>query len=136
MKLMQKIDKKIASVDHKIEIVSPLKIDLISQIFLCNFNDIKSVVRVDFDLPNWTRATCWSGLACRTQPGLPRQHTMLRKSDRSLVRHIRVATFRSLLGIWLGERRGHRSAQQPITHSAQATSNASNNQVHAAISAL
>jgi len=30
---MQKIDKKIASVDHKIEIISPLKIDLISQIF-------------------------------------------------------------------------------------------------------
>ena len=52
---MQKIDKKIASVDHKIEIISPLKIDLISQIFLCNFNDIKSVVRVDFDLPNWLK---------------------------------------------------------------------------------
>ena len=55
MKLMQKIDKKIASVDHKIEIISPLKIDLISQIFLCNFNDIKSVIRVDFDLPNWLK---------------------------------------------------------------------------------
>ena len=55
MKLMQKIDKKIASVDHKIEIISPLKIDLISQTFLCNFNDIKSVVRVDFDLPNWLK---------------------------------------------------------------------------------
>jgi thiamine kinase-like enzyme len=52
---MQKIDKKIASVDHKIEIISPLKIDLISQIFLCNFNDIKSVIRVDFDLPNWLK---------------------------------------------------------------------------------
>jgi len=52
---MQKIDKKIASVDHKIEIISPLKIDLISQTFLCNFNDIKSVVRVDFDLPNWLK---------------------------------------------------------------------------------
>ena len=51
MKLMQKIDKKIASVDHKIEIISSLKIDLISQIFLCNFNDIKSVIRVDFDIP-------------------------------------------------------------------------------------
>ena len=55
MKMMQKIDKKIASVDHKIEIISPLKIDLISQIFLCNFNDIKSVIRVDFDLPNWLK---------------------------------------------------------------------------------
>jgi thiamine kinase-like enzyme len=55
MKLMQKIDKKIASVDHKIEIISPLKIDLISRTFLCNFNDIKSVVRVDFDLPNWLK---------------------------------------------------------------------------------
>ena len=52
---MQKIDKKIASVDHKIEIISSLKIDLISQIFLCNFNDIKSVIRVDFDLPNWLK---------------------------------------------------------------------------------
>ena len=52
---MQKIDKKIASVDHKIEIISPIKIDLISQIFLCNFNDIKSVIRVDFDLPNWLK---------------------------------------------------------------------------------
>jgi thiamine kinase-like enzyme len=55
MKLMQKIDKKIASVDHKIEIISPLKIDLISQIFLCNFNGIKSVIRIDFDLPNWLK---------------------------------------------------------------------------------
>jgi len=55
MKLMQKIDIKIASVDHKIEIISPLKIDLISQIFLCNFNDIKSVIRFDFDIPNWLK---------------------------------------------------------------------------------
>ena len=52
---MQKIDKKITSVDHKIEIISSLKIDLISQIFLCNFNDIKSVIRVDFDIPNWLK---------------------------------------------------------------------------------
>ena len=52
---MQKIDKKIASVNHKIEIISSLKIDLISQIFLCNFNDIKSVIRFDFDLPNWLK---------------------------------------------------------------------------------
>ena len=52
---MQKIDKKITSVDHKIEIISSLKIDLISQIFLCNFNDIKSVIRFDFDLPNWLK---------------------------------------------------------------------------------
>ena len=52
---MQKINKKIASVDHKIEIISSLKIDLISQIFLCNFNDIKSVIRVDFDIPNWLK---------------------------------------------------------------------------------
>jgi thiamine kinase-like enzyme len=55
MKMMQKIDKKISSIDQKIEIISPLKIDLISQIFLCNFNDIKSVIRVDFDLPNWLK---------------------------------------------------------------------------------
>ena len=55
MKLMQKIDKKISSIDQKIEIISPLKIDLISQIFLCNFNDIKSVIRVDLDLPNWLK---------------------------------------------------------------------------------
>jgi len=52
---MQKIDKKIALVDHKIEIISSLKIDLISQIFLCNFDDIKSVIRVDFDIPNWLK---------------------------------------------------------------------------------
>ena len=52
---MSKIDKKIASIDQKIEIISPLKIDLISQIFLCNFNDIKSVIRVDFDIPNWLK---------------------------------------------------------------------------------
>ena len=44
---MQKIEKKIASVDQKIEIISAIKIDLISQIFLCNFNDIKSVIRID-----------------------------------------------------------------------------------------
>jgi thiamine kinase-like enzyme len=55
MKLMQKIDKKIASVDHKIEIISSLKIDLISQIYLCNFNDIKSVIRIDSDIPNWLK---------------------------------------------------------------------------------
>ena len=52
---MQKIEKKIASVDQKIEIISAIKIDLISQIFLCNFNDIKSVIRIDFDLPNWLK---------------------------------------------------------------------------------
>ena len=52
---MQKIDQKIASIDQKIEIISPLKIDLISQIFLCNFHDIKSVIRVDFDIPNWLK---------------------------------------------------------------------------------
>lgn len=52
---MLKIEKKIASIDGKIEIISPLKIDLISQIFLCNFNDIKSVIRFDIDLPNWLR---------------------------------------------------------------------------------
>lgn len=55
MKSMLKIEKKIASIDGKIEIISPLKIDLISQIFLCNFNDIKSVIRFDIDLPNWLR---------------------------------------------------------------------------------
>ena len=55
MKSMLKIEKKIASIDGKIEIISPLKIDLISQIFLCNFNDIKSVIRLDIDLPNWLR---------------------------------------------------------------------------------
>ena len=55
MKSMLKIDKKIASIDGKIEIISPLKIDLISQIFLCTFNDIKSVIRLDVDLPNWLR---------------------------------------------------------------------------------
>ena len=55
MKSMLKIEKKIASIDGKIEIISPLKIDLISQIFLCTFNDIKSVIRLDVDLPNWLR---------------------------------------------------------------------------------
>ena len=55
MKSMLKIEKKIASIDGKIEIISPLKIDLISQIFLCTFNDIKSVIRLDIDLPNWLR---------------------------------------------------------------------------------
>ena len=55
MKSMLKIEKKIASIDGKIEIISPLKIDLISQIFLCNFNNIKSVIRLDIDLPNWLR---------------------------------------------------------------------------------
>jgi thiamine kinase-like enzyme len=52
---MSKIEKQIASIDEKIEIISPLKIDLISQTFLCNFNDIKSVIRVDIDLPNWLK---------------------------------------------------------------------------------
>ena len=55
MKSMLKIEKKIASIDGKIEIISPLKIDLISQIFLCNFNDNKSVIRLDINLPNWLR---------------------------------------------------------------------------------
>ena len=52
---MKKIDKKITSINHKIEIISSLKIDLISQTFLCNFNDIKSVIRIDFDIPNWLK---------------------------------------------------------------------------------
>ena len=52
---MPTIDKKLASINQKIEIIVPLKIDLVSQIFLCNFNDIKSVIRVDFDLPNWLK---------------------------------------------------------------------------------
>lgn len=52
---MSEIEKQIASIDEKIEIISPLKIDLISQTFLCNFNDIKSVIRLDIDLPNWLR---------------------------------------------------------------------------------
>lgn len=52
---MLKIEKKIASIDGTIKIISPLKIDLISQIFLCTFNDIKSVIRLDIDLPNWLR---------------------------------------------------------------------------------
>ena len=52
---MSKIEKQIALIDEKIEIISPLKIDLISQTFLCNFNDIKSVIRVDVDLPNWLK---------------------------------------------------------------------------------
>ena len=55
MKSMLKIEKKIASIDGTIKIISPLKIDLISQIFLCTFNDIKSVIRLDVDLPNWLR---------------------------------------------------------------------------------
>ena len=52
---MPTIEKKLASINQKIEIIVPLKIDLVSQIFLCNFNDIKSVIRVDFDLPNWLK---------------------------------------------------------------------------------
>ena len=52
---MFKIEKQIASIDEKIEIISSLKIDLISRTFLCNFNDIKSVMRVDIDLPNWLK---------------------------------------------------------------------------------
>jgi len=53
MKLVRKVEKKISSIDGEIKIISPLKTDLISEIFLCTFNDIKSVLRVDFDLPNW-----------------------------------------------------------------------------------
>ncbi|MDA8798526.1 phosphotransferase [Gammaproteobacteria bacterium] len=53
MKLVRKVEKKVLSIDGKIKIISPLKIDFISEIFLCTFNDIKSVIRVDFDLPNW-----------------------------------------------------------------------------------
>ena len=55
MKLMQKIDKKIASVDHKIENISSLKIDIISKIFLFNFSDFLFVIWFDFDLPNWLK---------------------------------------------------------------------------------
>lgn len=53
MKLVRKVEKKVLSIDGKIKIISPLKIDFISEIFLCTFNDIKSVIRVDFELPNW-----------------------------------------------------------------------------------
>jgi len=53
MKLVRKVEKKVLSIDGKIKIISPLKIDFISEIFLCTFNDIKSVIRLDFDLPNW-----------------------------------------------------------------------------------
>ncbi|MDA9561685.1 hypothetical protein N9S06_03470, partial [Gammaproteobacteria bacterium] len=53
MKLVRKVEKKISSIDGEIKIISPLKTDLISEIFLCTFNDIKSVLRVDFDLSNW-----------------------------------------------------------------------------------
>jgi len=53
MKLVRKVEKKVLSIDGKIKLISPLKIDFISEIFLCTFNDIKSVIRVDFDLPNW-----------------------------------------------------------------------------------
>ena len=53
MKLVRKVEKKISSIDGEIKIISPLKTDLISKIFLCTFNDIKSVLRLDFDLPNW-----------------------------------------------------------------------------------
>ena len=53
MKLVRKVEKKISSIDGEIKIISPLKTDLISEIFLCTFNDTKSVLRLDFDLPNW-----------------------------------------------------------------------------------
>ena len=53
MKLGRKVERKSSSIDGEIKIISPLKTDFISEIFLCTFNDIKSVLRLDFDLPNW-----------------------------------------------------------------------------------
>ena len=46
---MEQLKKIISNIPHEIKIICPLKKGQISEIYLCNFNNIKSVIRLDLD---------------------------------------------------------------------------------------
>ena len=52
---MEQLKKIISSIPHEIKIICPLKKGLISEIYLCNFNNIKSVIRLDLEIPGWLK---------------------------------------------------------------------------------
>ena len=49
---MEQLKKIISNIPHEIKIICPLKKGLISEIYLCNFNNIKSVIRLDLEIPD------------------------------------------------------------------------------------
>ena len=52
---MEQLKKIISNIPHEIKIIRPLKKGLISEIYLCNFNNIKSVIRLDLEIPGWLK---------------------------------------------------------------------------------
>ena len=52
---MEQLKKIISNIPHEIKIICPLKKGLISEIYLCNFNNIKSVIRLDLEIPGWLK---------------------------------------------------------------------------------
>jgi thiamine kinase-like enzyme len=52
---MEQLKKIISNIPHEIKITRPLKKGLISEIYLCNFNNIKSVIRLDLEIPDWIK---------------------------------------------------------------------------------
>ena len=52
---MEQLKKIISNIPHEIKIICPLKKGLISEIYLCNFNNIKSVIRLDLEIPDWLK---------------------------------------------------------------------------------
>lgn len=52
---MEQLKKIISNIPHEVKIICPLKKGLISEIYLCNFNNIKSVMRLDLEIPGWLK---------------------------------------------------------------------------------
>lgn len=52
---MEQLKKIISNIPHEVKIICPLKKGLISEIYLCNFNNIKSVIRLDLEIPDWLK---------------------------------------------------------------------------------
>ena len=52
---MEQLKKIISNIPHEIKIICPLKKGQISEIYLCNFNNIKSVIRLDLEIPGWLK---------------------------------------------------------------------------------
>ena len=52
---MEQLKKIISNIPHEIKIICPLKKGQISEIYLCNFNNIKSVIRLDLEIPDWLK---------------------------------------------------------------------------------
>ena len=52
---MEQLKKIISNIPHEIKIICPLKKGLISEIYLCNFNNIQSVIRLDLEIPDWLK---------------------------------------------------------------------------------